>query len=115
MIKNRSDLIVFNPRRQSGFGLVQIHSDCCLGLGQIHFLPFFIKRNTKRFSEWFGMIRIGSDTDIGMNRNSSDWLGIIPIRYFRQGILKSVSNLIRCKSVENQTESIRFDPRLKIK
>ena len=21
------------------------------------------------------MIRIGSDTDIGMNRNSSDWLG----------------------------------------
>ena len=22
------------------------------------------------------MIRIGSDTDIGMNRNSSDWLGM---------------------------------------
>ena len=30
----------------------------------------------KRFSDWFGMIRIGSDTDIGMDRNSSDWLGM---------------------------------------
>ena len=62
-----------------GFGLVWIHSDCCLGLNRIwsyHFLPFFIKRVTKRFSILFGMIRIGSDTDIGMNRNSSDCLGM---------------------------------------
>ena len=27
-------------------------------------------------SDWFGMIRIRSDTDIGINRNSSDWLGM---------------------------------------
>ena len=26
--------------------------------------------------DWFEMIRIGSDTDIGMNRNSSEWLGM---------------------------------------
>ena len=25
---------------------------------------------------FFGLIRIGSDTDIGMIRNSSDWLGM---------------------------------------
>ena len=31
-----------------------------------------IKRDTKRFSNWFEMIRILSDADIGMNRNSSD-------------------------------------------
>ena len=59
--------------------LVLIHSDCCLGLnrfGWIDFLPFFMKRETKRFSVWFGIIRIGSDTEIEMNRNSSDWLGM---------------------------------------
>ena len=48
------------------FGLVRIKSDW--------FLPFFVKRDTKCFSDWFGMIRIGSNTKIGMNRNSSDWL-----------------------------------------
>ena len=47
-----------------------------MGLSRIDFLPFFIKRDTKRSSDWFGMIRIGLDTDIGMNRNSSDWLEI---------------------------------------
>ena len=41
-----------------------------------NFLPFFIKRDTKPFLDWFGMICIGSDTDIGMNRNSSNWLGM---------------------------------------
>ena len=45
-----------------------------IGLGRIDFLPFFIKRDTKRFSDCSGIIRIDSDTDIGMNRNSSDWL-----------------------------------------
>ena len=38
--------------------------------------PNELKRVTKPFSNWFGMIRIGSDTDIGLDRNSSDWLGI---------------------------------------
>ena len=53
--------------------------DSCLGINWIRsdrFLPFLIKRVTKRFLDWFEMIRIGSDTDIGMNRNSSDWLGM---------------------------------------
>ena len=61
-----------------GFGLIRIHSDWCLGIGlsRIDFWPFFIKRDIKRFSDWFGIIRIGSDTDIGMNRNSSYWLGM---------------------------------------
>ena len=47
-----------------------------IGLSRIDFWPFFIKQDTKRFSDWFGMIRICSNSDIGMNRNSSDWLGI---------------------------------------
>ena len=40
------------------------------------FFTVFIKRDTKLFSDWFGMICSGSDTSIGMNRNSSDWLGM---------------------------------------
>ena len=42
-----------------GFRLVQIHSDGCFGINRINFLSFFIKRDTKRFADWFGMIRIG--------------------------------------------------------
>ena len=57
------------------FRLIRIVASDWIGLGRIDFLPFFIKRDTKRFSDWIGMIRVGSDTDIGMNRNSSDWLG----------------------------------------
>ena len=30
----------------------------------------FPSNDTKRFSDWFGMVRIGSDTDIGMNSYS---------------------------------------------
>ena len=116
-VKNRSDLIRFNPRKQcewirtnpkpsfqsesirgrkdsnwfwlkirfgsiraridlDWFGLIRIVASDYIGLDWIEFLPFFIKRATKRLSDWFWMIRIGSDTDIGMNRNSSDWLGM---------------------------------------
>ena len=39
-------------------------------------MTVFHQTRYKKFSDWFGMIRIGSDTDIGMNRNSSDWLGM---------------------------------------
>ena len=59
-----------------GFGLVWIHVSELIGLIRIDFWSSFIKRVTKRFSDWFGMIRIGSDIDIQMNRNSSDWLGM---------------------------------------
>ena len=41
----------------------------------MNLLPFFMKRDTTIFLDWFGMILIGSDTNI-VNRNSSDWLGI---------------------------------------
>ena len=87
-VKNQSDIIRLIPRHRSEWiwaridsdwsGLktwFRIHSDWCLGINRIDFWPFSIKRDTKRFSDWFGMIRIGSDTDIGMNRNSSDWVG----------------------------------------
>ena len=47
-----------------------------LKLNRIDFLPFFVKRDTKSFSDCFGMIHIGSDTDIGMNWNSSGCLGM---------------------------------------
>ena len=40
------------------------------------FWPFLNKRDTKLLSDWFGMIHIGSDTDIRMNWNSSDCLGM---------------------------------------
>ena len=56
------------------FKSIRIVASDYVGLGQIEFLPFFVIRGTKHFSDWFGMIRIGSDTDIGMNRNNSDWL-----------------------------------------
>ena len=66
---------------EHGFGLVRIDVTDLIGLSRIDFWPFFIKRDTKRFLDSFRMIRIGSDTDIGMNRNISDWLGLnfIPI------------------------------------
>ena len=55
-------------------GFIRINVSELIGLSRIDFWLFSIKRDTKRFSDWFGMICIGSDTDIGMNRNSSDWL-----------------------------------------
>ena len=64
-------------------GMIRIDSDwkfgldqSDLGLDRINVWPFFIKRDTKRFSYWFGMIRTGTDTDIEMNRTISDWLGM---------------------------------------
>ena len=66
-------------------GLAWIQTDCYFGLmrlGRIICLPFFIKRDAKRFSDWFGMIRIGSDTDIGIVLIGSE---LISIRYFRRG------------------------------
>ena len=56
--------------------LLRIRSDRSLGLSRINFQAFFNKRDSKRFSNRFILIRIGSDTDIGMIRNSSDWLGM---------------------------------------
>ena len=70
----------------------RIHSDCCsdlLGLGRIDFLPFFIKRDTKSFSDWFGMICIVSDTDIGMNGNNCNWLGMNSYPIFSPRLLLS--------------------------
>ena len=75
-----------NPRSDS-FGFIRIDVSKLIGLSRIDFWPFFIKRDTKSFSDWFGLIRIGSDTDIGMNRNSSDWLGMNFNPILRQGTL----------------------------
>ena len=73
-------------------GLILIHSDWkftsdsfrfmwikvsdWIGLSGINLQAFFNKRDSKRFSDWFGLIRIDFYTDIGMIRNSSDWLGL---------------------------------------
>ena len=38
------------------------------------FCPFSTKRDTKRFSNWFGMIPNDLETDFGLTRNSSDSL-----------------------------------------
>ena len=37
------------------------------------------------------MIRVGSDTDIGINRNSSDWLGMNSYPILSPGILRIIS------------------------
>ena len=102
MLKNKSDLIEFicvqseasirmNPYQgffrikigfdQSKLGFIRfenlflIHLDW-IGLSRIDFRPFFIKRDTKHFSDWFQMARKQISALI-----RSNW---IPIRYFRQ-------------------------------
>ena len=57
-------------------------------------IQYFRQGDSKRFSDWFEMSRIGSDTDIGMNRNSFDWPGMNSIRYFRQGCQENFSLLL---------------------
>ena len=78
-VKNRSDLVRFSPRQLSEWIGNQVF-DSKQSFHSVSIRaridPFFIKRDIKRFSDWFGMIRIGSDANIGMNRNSSDWFGI---------------------------------------
>ena len=59
-----------------------------IGLSRIDFWPFFVKWRTKRFLDWFGMIRIGSDTDIGMNFNQ---------KLFSQGNFFRFSNALSQK------------------
>ena len=54
------------------FWFFRIVASDTIGLGRFDFLPLVIKRDTKRFSDWFRMIRIGSE-----------W---IPIQIIRQGI-----------------------------
>ena len=49
-----------------------------IGLRRINFQAFFNKQDSKRFSDWFGLIRIGSDKNIGIFRNSFIYL-FIPI------------------------------------
>ena len=95
----QSELIRMNPRSE-WFGLiliensvkinpssdwfrliriVRIHSDCYLRLNRIksdRFFTVFLQTSYKTFSDQFEMICIGSDTVIGMNRNSSDWVGM---------------------------------------
>ena len=70
--------------------LVRVHLDWWLGLNQIDFQPIFIERDSKRFSDWFEIIR----------KDISEWLGFgliwsvrIPIRNFLQGYL-STRNLL---------------------
>ena len=52
--------------------LLRIHSDRSLGFSRINFQVFFDKRDSKLFSDWLWLIRIGLDTDIGMILNISD-------------------------------------------
>ena len=81
----QSESIRMNPRSES-FGLKTL-----FGLNRIDFVPFFIKQDTKRFSDWFRMIRIGSDTDIGMNLNSSDCLEMNSYPKLSPGTLMNIS------------------------
>ena len=81
------ELIRIDMDCKFGFGLVRIDVSELIGLNRIDFLSFFIKRDTKRFLDWFVIIRIASDTDIGMNRNSFDFKlsrRIFRIAYFKK-------------------------------
>ena len=51
------------------------------------------------------MIRIGSDTDIGMNRNNSDWLGMNFNPILSPGILYAVISAFERKIVKKRPES----------
>ena len=70
--KSKVGVIQIDLNWKFGFGFIRIDVSELIGLSRIDFLPFFIKRDTKIFSDRFGIIRIGSDTGIGMNQNNSD-------------------------------------------
>ena len=74
-----------------GFGFIWIDVSELTGLSRIHFWPFFIKQNTKRFSNWFGMAW-----------NISDSLRM----YMNQVFSPNQSNL---KSIQTEF-SIRINP-----
>ena len=63
----KSEFIRMNPSSE-WFGLivvenpVRIYSDWCTELNRIDFYPFFIKQDTKRSSDWFGMTRNSFDS-----------------------------------------------------
>ena len=83
----------------------------CLGINRIKsdwFWPFFIKRYTKCFSDWFGMLRIDSDTDIGMNRNSSDWPGMNFNPILSPGSLSSITSIPKLEQNVCQNPLIIF-------
>ena len=64
------------------FGFIRIDVSDWIRFSRINFQAFLIKRDWERFSDWVGLTRIGSDTDIWIVLIGSDWL---PIRNFRQG------------------------------
>ena len=55
------------------FGLNRNQSEW-IGLSQIDFFSFLIKRNTKRPLGWFGIAPNGSETDFGITLIRSDWI-----------------------------------------
>ena len=43
---------------------------------RINFQPIFDKRDWKLFSDWFGLIHNGSDTDFGKVQIGPEWISI---------------------------------------
>ena len=88
-----------NPRSEL-FGLILIEnsvwinasSDSCGLLPRIK--SDYVGSIFYRFSsnEIQNVLRIGSDTDIGINRNSSDWLGMISYPILSPGQLFCTTN-----------------------
>ena len=74
-------LILIESFVSDWFGFIWIDVLELIGFSRIDFWPLFIERDTKHFSEWFGTIRIGSDTNIRINRNSSDFFAHITLLY----------------------------------
>ena len=84
LMKNSQKSIRLNPIQsgrqykwiQNNFSIRINRSLDWIGLSQINFDPFFIKRNTKCFSDWFGMTWNGSEKNPGMSQNSFNLLGM---------------------------------------
>ena len=81
---------------------IQIEFSDWIELSRINFKEIFNKRDWKICSNWYGLILMGSDTDIGMIRNNKFW-------FARNEFL---SETFTRDIYPSQFESIRTDPKI---
>ena len=95
------------------FKLVRIHSDRSLGLIRINFQAFFNKRDSTRFSDWFGLIRLVSDTYFGMIRNIFYWFELNFYPKLSPGIKRALfPKLVRLNLLQSERIRSKFSIRM---
>ena len=87
------------------FRFILIDVSELIGLIWIDFWPFYLKRDTKRFSDWFASAWIQILEWIGIVLIDSEW---ISIRYFRQGVQELRIQAFKKQSSVNYTELFRI-------